>query len=211
MIGDAISYPTQREDWIEIILIGGILFIISAVPFLGLIGTSILAGYYVRVLRSTATDEEVLPIFDEWAELFIDGLKYIAISLIYSLIPFILTLLVLLILGIDPIISMLVAYLPELVAVYLLPAALTNFALTDSVDAAFDISTITDAAFTSEYFVAIVFSIFTGIILGLIGGLFTVVLVGFGVLFYMAIVVHYLVARGCGSTLRQNSYKEFTT
>lgn len=211
MIGDAISYPTQRDDWLTTILLGGGLYILAMVPLLGIIGMGILSGYYVRVLRSVATDEEIPPLFDEWAELFVNGIKYIAISFVYSVIPFLLSFLILLILGLDLLLSMLIAYLPGLVAVYLLPVALTNFALTDSVDAAFDISTITDAAFTTEYFIAFVVAIIIGFVLVLIATPFTVVLVGFGVLFYAGIVVHYLIARGCGSMLRQDPEEAFDT
>lgn len=211
MIGDAINYPTQHDDWLEIILIGGALGIASIIPFIGLIGSLLLAGYYVRVLRSAAKDEKTPPVFDEWAELLVDGLKYVGIALTYVLIPSIIATLLLSILGLDSLVGLLIAFLIVLVAMYLLPAALTNFALTDSVDNAFDLGTVTDAAFTGEYFIAIVLTVLIGSVLGSIGSLFMIVLVGFAVVFYVNIVVHYIVARGCAPALRQDATEEFAT
>lgn len=212
MIGDAINYPTQRDDWLETILIGGGLSIFSMVPFVGIIGALIINGYSVRVLRSAAKDEDTPPVFDEWAELLVDGLKYVGISIIYILIPLIISMMLLFfMLSLESIIGVLIALLPLIFGLYLLPAALTNFALTDSIDNALDISTITDAAFTGQYFAAIVLAAFIGFVLGLIGSLFTVLLVGFGILFYQAIVVHYIFARGCCPALGRDTTEEFAT
>lgn len=211
MIGDAISYPTQHDDWLKIILIGGLLSIVSAIPVLGIVGSILISGYFVRVLRSAGRDEETPPVFDEWGELLIDGIKYIGISLIYFLIPTVISFILLAILGFDSIVGLLFMVVLMLVIMYLLPAALTNFALTDSVDAAFDLSAITDAAFTSEYFVAIVLAILVGLVLGIIGSILSIVLVGIAVLFYMNIVVHYIFGQGCGPMLREETGEEFAT
>lgn len=211
MIGDAISYPTQHDDWLKIILIGGLLIIASAIPVVGIVGSILIYGYLVRVLRSAARDEETPPVFDEWAEMLIDGIKYLGILLAYYLIPGIISIILLGMLGFDSIVGLLLMGILMVVAMYLLPVALTNFALTDSIDKAFDLSTITDAAFTSEYFVAVVLAILVGFVLVVIGSILSILIVGIGVLFYTVIVVHYIVGQGCGPLLREETGEEFAT
>lgn len=211
MIGDAISYPRQHDDWLKTILIGGLLIIASAIPVLGIVATVLIYGYFVRVLRSAARDEATPPVFDEWPEMLIDGIKYLGIFLAYYFIPAMISIILLAILGFDSIVGLLLMGLLMVVAMYLFPVALTNFALTDSIDKAFDLSTITDAAFTREYFVAVVLAILVGLVLGIIGSILSILLVGIGVLFYMSIVVHYIFARGCCPALGRDTTEEFAT
>lgn len=97
---------------------------------------------------------------------------------------------------------MLFASLPLVVAGYTLPVALTNFALTDDVSAAFEIRQIVNAAFTTQYFISVVLAIVVGGILSIIGGLLSLLLIGLPLLFYVLIVVNYLYGRGCGSMLQ---------
>lgn len=213
MLSDALSYPRQHEHWLKTILIGGVLQILS---FL-IIPAFIVQGYGVRVLRSAARGEETLPTFDEWGTLLVDGLKIFAISLTYVLIPYIL-------LGAGLVLAQGAASGMSLVGTvlmvgggvlvlgsgYILPAALTNFALTGSVRAAFDISLIASAAFTTRYFIALVLALVAGLVLGIIAGLLTLILVGFLLLFYLQIVVYYLYGQGCGPTLRQQTAEPST-
>ncbi|UPM42023.1 DUF4013 domain-containing protein [Halocatena salina] len=210
MIGDAIKYPTQHDDWIKIILIGGGLYVFSMIPLIGMIGGLLLSGYYVRTLRAAAMEEETPPVFDEWTEMLIDGITYVGIALVYLLIPTILSVILLLIAGGDSLVGLLMTAVLVLVAVYLLPVALTNFAVTDSVDKAFDLSTISDAAFTSEYFTAVVLAVVVGFALSLIGTISILLLVGILIIFYMNVVVHYILGKGCGPQLQQKNEKRIT-
>jgi hypothetical protein len=209
MLGDSLAYPWHGDDWLKTILIGGILSILGVF----IIPSLIVQGYLIRVLRSAANDEQEPPVFEEWVELTIDGLKVIIVQLVYFIVPLIVLFAAIAFVGFGAFsasqgsnlgagigliggLVMLVGFLLMLVAAYLLPAALANFAYNDDFGAAFDFGTVTDAAFTADYFVAVVLAIVVGIVLGFIGGLLTVILVGIFVLFYLQVVIYYLFGRG---------------
>lgn len=208
MIGDAISYPTERDDWLKTILIGGVLSLISFF----IIPAFIIAGYQVRVLRYAATDEQAPPTFGDWGDLIVDGLKVFLIVIAYI---FIIETVLFIGLMMDSVVGTviaLVALLLLLVATYLLPVALTNFALTGSIGDAFDISTITDAGFTSEYFIALVLAVVVGFVFNIVASFAMILLfAGVFVMFYAIIVVCYLIGQGCGPMLRQDTTEEFAT
>ncbi len=208
MIGDAISYPTQRDDWLKTILIGGVLSFLSFF----IIPAFIIAGYQVRVLRYAATDEQAPPTFGDWGDLIVDGLKVFLIVIAYIFIIETVLFIGLMMESVVGTVIALVAALLLLVAIYLLPVALTNFALTGSIGAAFDISTITDAGFTSEYFIALVLAIAVGFVFNIVASFAMVLLfAGVFVMFYAIIVVCYLIGQGCGPALRQDTTEEFAT
>ena len=48
-------------------------------------------GYIVRIIGHTINGSNELPPFDEWGDMFRDGLKYIAVTIIYLIVPNILT------------------------------------------------------------------------------------------------------------------------
>ena len=82
IIGDALRYPTS--DWMKVIGLG-ILFLLGflIVPlFLAL-------GYSFRALKATIAGFDELPDFDEWGDMFIDGLKVFVVTIIYMIIPII--------------------------------------------------------------------------------------------------------------------------
>lgn len=80
IISDSLSYPSQ--DWKKV-LIFGILFLIS---FL-IIPAFLVMGYFFRVLKGSIAGFDELPDFDEWGEMFIDGLKIFVVQFVYFLIP----------------------------------------------------------------------------------------------------------------------------
>lgn len=206
MIGDAISYPTQHDDWLKTVLIGGALIFLS---FL-VIPAFLLFGYQIRVLRYAATDEQAPPTFGEWDDLIVDGLKGVVITIAYIfIIEFILVIGVMM----DSIVGSIITLLASLLliaAMYLLPVALTNFALTGSIRDAFDISTITDAGFTSDYLVALILSFVVGLVFQIVASLSMLLLfAGVFVLFYAIIVTNYIIGQGCGPLLREETDEEF--
>lgn len=208
MIGDAISYPTERDDWLKTILIGGVLSLISFF----IIPAFIIAGYQVRVLRYAATDEQAPPTFGDWGDLIVDGLKLFLIVIAYIFIIEAVLFIGLMMESVVGTVIALVALLLLLVATYLLPVALTNFALTGSIGDAFDISTITDAGFTSEYFIALVLAVVVGFVFNIVASFAMILLfAGVFVMFYAIIVVCYLIGQGCGPMLRQDTTEEFAT
>jgi hypothetical protein len=215
MLSDALSFPRQDDDWLKTVLVGGLLTIfgfllIPAIP---------VQGYLVRVLDAGVRDAETPPVFDEWGELFVDGILVFVIQLAYAIVPTVIIFFGTFVLGAGALAAgggaegagagiglfgglvLLVGFLLSLVAAYLIPAATANFAYEDDIGAAFDLGTIRAAAFTGDYLVAVVLAIVVAIVLGFVGGLLSVILVGFFVLFYLQVVVYFLFGRGFGEGL----------
>lgn len=74
---DSLRYPLK--DWVKLILLG-IILIIPVVNFIGL-------GYYLRIIKSTSAGSDELPDFEGVGELFTDGIKFLAVCMIYAIVP----------------------------------------------------------------------------------------------------------------------------
>lgn len=169
-ISDALTYPTEHEDWLKTILIGGVL------SFLGFLLLPLLPvyGYVVRAIRRSLEGDPQPPIFDEWGELFTDGLQALVIGIVYMLIPLLVgaitvggSLLSVLtgtrggvaagLAGFA--VGALIVLVLSLIFGYLAVAALVNFARTGEFGAAFDFGTLREVAFDGEYAVAWLLSV----------------------------------------------------
>lgn len=82
MFETAITYLVDSDDGTETILVGGLLTLLSWL----LIPAVFVAGYLQRVLART-TGGESAPAFDDWGDLFGEGLKAIAVALAYLAVP----------------------------------------------------------------------------------------------------------------------------
>lgn len=78
MIVEALKYPLESEDTLETLLIGSILMIGS---FL-ILPIFVLTGYFVRAIQN-ASDGRELPRFEDYAGLFVDGVKLTGVFLVY--------------------------------------------------------------------------------------------------------------------------------
>lgn len=117
--------------------------------------------------------------------MFVDGLKLFVVLLAYTLVPYV----VLLAGGflgsgegggIGSLLGLLVLLAGVVLVVlgaYLVPVALTNFALEGQLGAAFDIETVFHAAITGRYFVAVVLAVVGGV-LSFLASLLSVLIVG---------------------------------
>jgi hypothetical protein len=77
--GLAFSFPFQDEDWIKEILIGGVL-VLTGIGFIPV------AGWGLEVARRVIRGEEpTLPEWSEFGTLIVDGLKLIAIGVVWSI------------------------------------------------------------------------------------------------------------------------------
>jgi hypothetical protein len=74
MISKSITYLRNSDEVAKTVLIGGVPSILS---FL-LIPAFIVSGYLVRVLQRTMAGNDEAPVFDDWEQLLIDGLKAFA-------------------------------------------------------------------------------------------------------------------------------------
>jgi len=89
-IVENIKYPTNDNEWIKKILIGGILLL---VPILNFVCT----GYYLKVIKGSIEGRNNMPEWDDWGDLFINGITSLIITLAYSIIPIILISIIILI------------------------------------------------------------------------------------------------------------------
>jgi hypothetical protein len=192
----AVRYPTESEEWVKTVLLGGVLLLFSWL----IIPLILVYGYLIRVLRAGMNDDPQPPAFDEWGELFSEGLPTLVIAIVYGLIP-------LIVFGVTVGGSVLafatgsragaglglVGLLGGLVLTFILSivfgyfgfAAVANYAHEGTLGAGFDIGVITDVSLDRAYAVPWLYgfglivaaSILTGVlnsipILGAILGLF---------------------------------------
>lgn len=212
MLSDALSYPANSDDRIATILIGGILSVLGIL----VIPAFIIQGYMVRVLRGAIEGDDAAPSFTDWGTLIVDGIKLFVVNVVYGLVIAIPLLVLTFVLGLGSaavggpnagagpglfvgaafLVGSLIVLLVALVVGYFVPAAMANFAVEDSLGAAFDVSTVWAAATTREYFVSWLAALVVGVVGGLIGSALSVVVVGVFVLFYVQVVTYYLFGRG---------------
>lgn len=80
IISDSLKYPfsnIKRAFGLLLLFLGSILIIPA---FLAL-------GYNLRIIENTINGSNELPPFDEWGNMFIDGLRFFAVTLIFLIIP----------------------------------------------------------------------------------------------------------------------------
>ena len=152
IVSDAVRYPSS--DWKKVIILG-IFFILSII----IIGIFFVAGYFLRIIKSTLAGYDEIPEFDEFGDMFIDGLKVAVVGIVYMIIPIIVIFIgilgslstitatgtltnpmALLGLGLISIIGLILALIFGLIA-YI---AIANMALYDEIGAAFNFSEILD-------------------------------------------------------------------
>ncbi|SEA09935.1 Protein of unknown function [Haloplanus vescus] len=80
-----VTYPTESDEWIKTVIIGGLLTLLSIL----VVPAFFVYGYVVRALRAGIHDEEP-PVFDEWGAMFKEGLVAFVVIIVYQLIPLVL-------------------------------------------------------------------------------------------------------------------------
>lgn len=91
-IGRAFTYMFDDEEWVEKLVIGGLLVLASIIPIVNFFTGLVLVGYTLRVLRRVSRGEELpLPQWDDWGGDWVRGLMVALASLIYALPILILT------------------------------------------------------------------------------------------------------------------------
>lgn len=159
MLSDALYYPTRSDDALMTILIGGVLTMLS---FL-VVPVFFVFGYFLRVLDRTVEGVDEPPKFDDWGDLFKNGLLAFVVTLLYYLIP-ILAFAVLGGIGMltgssdlaaaGGLVALLVSGVLFVALTYVYPAAITNFARTGSLGDAFAFGDISDVVLSGDYFLA---------------------------------------------------------
>jgi hypothetical protein len=226
MLADAFDFVRNSDDWLPTVLIGGVLSILSVLIVPGFV----LQGYLVRVLRDAAAGEAAAPSFTQWGVLLVDGVKLFAVGVVYSLVVIVPAAVLAGVVGVGGgaesdgarlfagvaglLVVLIVAALSFLLA-YVVPAALTNFAVEGRIGAAFDVGTVRRAAFTSDYAIAWLLSIFVGIVGAVVSTLVSVTIVGVllvpPVLFYTQVATYYLYGRGFAEGLGRERAADLPT
>jgi hypothetical protein len=207
-VEEALTYPTESDDWIVTILIGGILTPLT----LGIIPS----GYLIRAIRANLDGEPEPPTFGDWGELFVDGLKVLVVYLVYMIIPFLVfvftvgTAVFAILTGGDAgaaaglgtiVLGGLASLVLSFVFGYFAVVGIVNLAKEEELGAAFDVDTIKDVGLDGDFAVPWLVSVgvFFGIsivtnVLNIVPGLGA--LVGLFLNFYGLVVASTLWADG---------------
>ncbi|MFC5366826.1 DUF4013 domain-containing protein [Salinirubrum litoreum] len=215
MISESLNYLRNSDDAVKTVVIGGVLGFLS---FL-LIPTFLVLGYLMRVIRTSGAGDEQAPVFDDWGEMGIEGVKAFVVTFAWSLIPVaIASVLVFFgVLGVASnnsglgavgflllLVSALVTVVLSLALAYVLPAVLANFAHEGTIGAGFDFGTIRQVVTDREYARGWVyaFAVILGVavvvgvinVIPLLGQLITFVLGPFA-FFYASVAAYYIIGK----------------
>lgn len=205
-------YPTESDDWIATVLIGGLalLFSFLIVPLFAV------AGYGVRVIRAGMDDADEPPVFDEWGELLREGFVASVIGFVYQIPPLIVLVvfvggsLVALLTGTDAgaglglvglLGGVLVWWLLSLVFGYVGFAGVANYAREGTFGAGFDFGVITDVVTDGDYLLAWAYIVVLNVVVGVVTSVLNAVpflgaIVGVFVGFYALIIAGWLLGNG---------------
>lgn len=212
MLSEAFDYPLAGEETPKTLLVGGALFFGAALVFVPLIP---LQGYLQAVLRSAAADGTEPPAFEDFEQLFREGIVALVVAIAYAGVGAIaatvgtMVLTVALVLagvgdwgalaltgvavgGLFAVGGALVAT----AATYLLPAALARLAVEDDLEAAFEVRRIARISSNRTYLLAWLFAGTVGFALSTVASALMLVLVGFVLAFYVQVLSFYLFGRG---------------
>ncbi|MFC7128076.1 DUF4013 domain-containing protein [Haloferax chudinovii] len=215
MISESLNYLRNGDDWVKTVLIGGVLGLLSIL----IVPTFLVIGYLLRVVRATMKGDEQPPVFDDWGDMAIDGVKGFAIAFVYALVPAIIAGVFGFagivgaaaggsdaagaVGGIVALVGLLLAFVLGLLAAYLIPAALSNYAETDRMGAAFDFGTLRPILTSGKYATAWLMSFAVLFASSIVVGVLNVIpllgfVVGAFVTFYAAVAAYYIIGRAWG-------------
>lgn len=218
MFEEGLSYPLKGDNALGRIVIGGVLSYASVL----VLPIFLIFGYLMWVLEASARGEESPPAFEDWGEMFVDGLKGFAVAFVYSVVPVgIVAVSVVFagagassgndaaagILGGVGLLGVLVSLLAMVVLYYLVPAALTNMALEGSFGAAFDAGTLKRVLLSADYLVAWLIPFVVVLVLNVVSVLLVALTFGIGglllpfVQFYVQVSVFFMFGRAFDSAV----------
>jgi hypothetical protein len=83
-IGLSLSFPFQDEEWVRKIAIGAVIVLVGIITF-GIVLLPLM-GWGLEVMRRLIRDQyPVLPEWQDFGQLFVDGLKLFALSFVWAL------------------------------------------------------------------------------------------------------------------------------
>ncbi len=211
-IEEALRYPMERENWYTTIVIGGILSLFS---FL-IIPLFLVYGYLLQVIQRRLAGQFEPPVFEEWGQLLVDGVKVWIIGLIYLLIPILIAVftvgsaLVGFVTGTEVgaaiglagmVVGLFVSFVLFLVFGYIAAAAIVNFAHEQEFGAAFDFASLKPILLHGDYVVGWLMAVGVLIGGGILGGFLNAVpvlgaILAAFLLFYLQVVAVGMIADG---------------
>lgn len=176
----SLTYPTNSESWLKTVIIGGI-FVFLSFLFLP---AFLVYGYVVRVIERTESGQTTPPVFDDWGDLFVDGIKAWLVGIVYMLVPIVVAALTiggaLVSLAVDGnvgltagglLFGLAISAVLTLLFGYIAVAAVVNFAREQRFGAAFDFGVLRQIVFHREYALAWLVSVAVLIAAGIVGSL----------------------------------------
>jgi hypothetical protein len=218
MITESINYLRESEDVFKTVFVGGILLLLG---FL-LVPTFTVVGYLLRVLRRTEAGDDEAPTFDsvdDAIEMTVDGLKGFVIAFAYGIVPALVGGVLVggavfsFVLGgatdssgflglgfLGLVIGVLVSLVLGLIAAYIIPAALANYAHEDTIGAGFAFGTLGSVLATGTYAKGWLMSLAVVVLGGIVLSILSVVpllgtVVGVFVQFYFLVAAYYIIGQ----------------
>jgi hypothetical protein len=231
MLSKSLSYVRDSENVVTTVILGGLLVLLGVL----IVPTVTLVGYLMRVLRSSADDEDVAPEIrtGDLVDLTVEGIPGAVVGFVYFLIPTLVAAVFvggsivalvaggsansggLLGLGFGGIlIGGLLATVLGLVAAYVVPAALANVAESGSIGAGFDLGTLRPVLFSGAYATAWAMGVGLLLVAGLLVGVISTVTFGLGgilgafVQFPALVAAYYIVGRTWGDLNTDRVYDD---
>ena len=85
-IGKSFTYVFDDENWVQKLVIGGLLLLASVIPVVNIFTALVVLGYSLRVLKNVGEgSDRPLPDWDDWGGDWVKGLMIILAALIYSI------------------------------------------------------------------------------------------------------------------------------
>lgn len=181
-IEDSLTYPTEGDDWLVTVLIGGVLTFLSLL----VVPMFLVSGYLVRAIRANLDGEPEPPAFGGWGELFVDGIKAAVIGFVYMLVPLIVMSVTVggavlamatggeagAVVGIGGmLLGLLLSFVLSLLFGYLSAVGLVNFAREERLGAAFDVGVLRDVGLDTGFAVPYLVSVGVLVVAGIVASI----------------------------------------
>lgn len=211
-IEDALTYPTESDDWITTVAIGGVMLLLSVF----IIPAFIAYGYLGRAIQANLDGEPEPPTFGDWGDLVMDGIKLMVVGFVYMLVPLVVmfvtvgTAVAALLTGTGSgaaagigtlLVGFLVSSVLALVFGYFAVVGIVNMVSEDRFGAAFDVETLREVGLDGDFAVPWLLAVGVFVGVSVITGILNVIpflgaLVGVFLNFYALIVASRLWAEG---------------
>lgn len=121
-----LGFPFKEKEWFLKMILGSVISIVPIINFLSL-------GYFIRCIRSGWKGMLELPEWEDWGELFRDGVMAFLVLFVYLILPVVLAVLLLAV----PVVGTILACLTAFIMCIIIPMAIANYAVHRDIREAF--------------------------------------------------------------------------